>query len=149
MADYFTAVSKNAPWPHKSVRIRRSSIQTDHPHTHTHTHTLCCRFVKHKHFFCERMYANSISLPLPTKQSFPSMIEVSREEQVYYLLQLSALFAVLCRSSAGLPLNAIRLRLWLFAFLIIAGMLFEACDKRSTTPPHLIPWGSRTPPRTH
>lgn len=55
---------------------------------------------------------------------------------MYYLLQLSALFAVLCRSSAGLPLNAIRLRLWLFAFLIIAGMLFEACDKHSTTPPY-------------
>ncbi len=33
-----------------------------------------------------------------------------------------------------LPLNAIRLQLWLFAFLIIAGMLFEACDKHSTTP---------------
>lgn len=45
-----------------------------------------------------------------------SVIEVSWEERVYYLLQLSALFAVLCQSSAGLPLNAIRLRLWMFAF---------------------------------
>lgn len=82
-----------------------------------------------------------------------NMIEVSWEERVYYLLQLSALFAVLCWSSTGLPLNAIRLRLWLFAFLIIAGMLFEACDKHSTTPPYS--WvacthsSTRVHPQTH
>jgi len=87
-------------------------------------------------FFC--VCAHSIYLPLLFLHNsrFSSVIEVSREEQVYYLLQLSALFAVfLWRSSTGLPLNAIRLRLWLFAFLIIAGMLFEACDKHSAAPP--------------
>lgn len=45
-----------------------------------------------------------------------SLIEVSWKEWVHYLLQLSALYVVLCRSSTrGLPLNAIRLQLWLFA----------------------------------
>lgn len=98
------------------------------------------RFVKHKHFFVSRC-TNTVSIYLLSSYitGVSCMIEVSREERVYYLLQLSALFAVLCRSSTGLPLNAIRLRLWLFAFLIIAGMLFEACDKHSTTPPSL--WG--------
>ncbi len=98
--------------------------------------TLHYRSVKHKHLFWECVYEHSIYLFSSYITAVSSMIEVSWEERVYYLLQLSALFAVLCRSSTGLPLNAIRLRLWLFAFLIIAGMLFEACDKRSTTPPH-------------
>lgn len=70
-----------------------------------------------------------------TNSRFQSVIGVNGEEQVYYLLQLSALFKVFVPKFLGLPLNTIRLRLWLLAFLIIAGMLFEACDKHSTTPP--------------
>lgn len=113
-----------------------ATIHTDQPH-----YTIGLWSIS---TFCERVClcacVNTVSIYLFSfyVTAVSNMIEVSWEERVYYLLQLSALFAVLCRSSTGLPLNAIRLRLWLFAFLIIAGMLFEACDKHSTTPPLLL-----------
>lgn len=106
------------------------SIQTHQPHCTMGLWNISTFFVS------VRMNTVSIYLLSFYVTAVWSVIEVSWEERVYYLLQLSALFAVLCRSSTGLPLNAIRLRLWLFAFLIIAGMLFEACDKHSKTPPH-------------
>lgn len=132
---FLFAVSKSGSWPHKPECIGWSLCHDPH-----RSATLYYRFVKHKHILWACVCVNTVSIYLFSfyVTAVSNMIEVSWEERVYYLLQLSALFAVLCRSSTGLPLNAIRLRLWLFAFLIIAGMLFEACDKHSTTPPLLL-----------
>lgn len=64
-----------------------------------------------------RVWSTVSAYPLPFHvAAVSSAIEVSCEERVHYLLQLSAMLAVLCQSSTGLPLNAIRLGLWLFAF---------------------------------
>lgn len=106
-----------------------ASIQTDQPHCTTRIWSIST-------FSWVCMNTLSVYLFSFDVTAVSSVIEVSCKERVYYLLQLSAMFAVLCQSSTGLPLNAIRLRLWLFAFLIIAGMLFEACDKHSTTLSH-------------
>lgn len=109
--------------------------------------TLYYTYMKHQHFFfwvrmntvSAYLFAAYLSHSLHNRHF--KYDKVGCKEWVHYLLQLSALFTVLCQSSTGLPLNTIRLRLWLFAFLIIAEMLFEACDKLSTTPSHSFTLG--------
>lgn len=79
--------------------------------------------------------------PLPFHvAAVSSAIEVSCEERVHYLLQLSAMLAVLCQSSTGLPLNAIRLGLWLFAFFFFnysEGCFLKHAISTSRFPPAL------------
>ena len=65
--------------------------------------------------FCECVRAYSIYLLLLFLHN--SRLEYDRgEARGASVLSFAAVSTVLCRSSAGFPLNAIRLRLWLFAF---------------------------------
>lgn len=91
--------------------------------------TRCRRFVKHKRYLvCTKTTSIFFSAEV---SAVSSVMEVSCEECAHFLLQLSAMFALLCQSSTGLSLNAIRLWLWLFVWFFKYTTRFEVCDKHA------------------